>query len=226
MYNMAIWTPKHSAGVRTQWAPPPEDTSWTEGNLLVYSTQIKQVSIIHVENIYRYMHHWLVEEGWGSIHGKGDPKWIEDFYGEYRDQQGHKEIRWWWRLKNSHGGIAGEHPFFRCRWDIDVLTTNMKRVEIMYKGKKIKPYVGEMIIWFNSILEVDIHGWFNDNSKFALGKVLQEYFLRMLYKDRFREQEIELRRNSERFVEDLKFYLDLNRVSEVRKRMSEEKQWF
>ena len=81
-------------------------------------------------------------------------------------------------------------------------------------------------MWFNSILEIDINGWFNDNSKFALGKVLHEYFLRMIYKDRFREQEIELRRRAERFVEDLKFYLELNRVSEARKRMSEEKQWF
>ncbi|AJF61761.1 TPA: hypothetical protein HA239_01645 [Candidatus Woesearchaeota archaeon] len=223
---MTIWTPKHPGGVRTQWAPPPEDTSWTEGNLLVYSTQIKQVRIVHLENIYRFMHHWLTEEGWTSIHSVGDRKWIEDFYGEYRDQQGHKEIRWWWRLRNNHGGIAGEHPFFRYRWDIDVLTTNMKRVEIMYKGKKIKPYVGEFLMWFNSILEIDINGWFNDNSKFALGKVLHEYFLRMIYKDRFREQEIELRRRAERFVEDLKFYLELNRVSEARKRMSEEKQWF
>ena len=225
---MTIWTPKHGAGIRSQWAPPPNDATWDESNLLVYSTQIKQVRILHLENIYRYMYHWLTEEGWTSTSATSaaDAKWFEDFYGEYRDQQGHKEIRWWWRLQKSHGGIGGVHPFFNFKWHIDVLTTNMKRTEIVYKGKKIKPYVGEFLMWFNAILEIDIKGWFQKDSKFMLGKVLEDFFLRMIYKDRMREQEIELRRSSERFIEDIKFYINLNRASDVRKPISEHKQWF
>ncbi len=221
---MTTWTPKHPAGIQSQWAPPPSDATWGESNLLVYSTQIKQVRVLHLENIYRYMYHWLSEEGWTSP--KGD-KWFEDFYGEYRDQQDHKEIRFWWRIQKSHAGIAGgDHPFFRFKWYIDVLTTNMKRVEIMYKGKKIKPYVGEFLLWFNAVLELDINNWFQKSSEFMLGKVLEDFFLRMIYKDRMREQEIELRRASERFIEDLKFYINLNRASDLRKPLSEHKQMF
>ncbi len=220
---MTIWTPKHKAGIRSQWAPPPKDATWEESNILVYSTQIKQVRIFHLENIYRYMYHWLTEEGWKSEHGD---KMFEVFFGEYRDQHGHKEVRWWWRLKKSHGGIGGAHPFFRFKWYIDVLTTNMKRTEIMYKGRKIKPYVGEFLMWFNAILEIDINNWFTKKSTFKLGKVLEDFFLRMIYKDRMREQEIELRRASERFIEDIKYYIGLHRASDVRKPMDEDRQWF
>jgi hypothetical protein len=222
---MTVWTPKHAAGIQSQWAPPAANAKWDESDVLVYSTQIKQVRVVHIENVYRYMWHWLTEEGWKSPN-PDLPKAIEDFYGEYRDQQDHKEIRWWWRTQKSHGGIAGAHQFFRFKWHIDVMTTNMKRIEIVYKGKKIKPYMGEMIIWFNAILQLDINNWFTGTSDFKLGKVLEDFFLRMIYKDRMREQEIELRRVSERFVEDLKHYIGLNRASDVRKPLSEEKQWF
>ncbi len=227
--TMTIWTPKlpGGAGVRSQWAPEMTGV-WKESNILVYSTQIKQERLIHLENVYRYMHHYLYEEGWKSVDGMekehesfADNK-FENFYGEYRDQEGHKEIRFWWRLFKSPGGIYGTHPYFRQRIYIDVLTTNMKRVEIMYKGKKIKPYSGEFILWFNSVLEMDFQNWFKKDPVLS---VLEDFFPRMIYKQRVREQEIELRRISERFIEDLKFYIGLNRNAEVRKPMEPEKEW-
>jgi len=225
---MTTWTPKHPGGVQSQWAPPAADAKWDESNLLVYNTQIKQVRLLHLENIYRYMYHWLKEESWSSVH-EGLPNAIEDFYGEARDQQGHKEIRFWWRVQKSPGGYAGgEHPFFNFKWYIDVLCTNVKRVEMMYNGKKIKPHVGEFLMWFNSVLEIDKNKWFHKDSKFQLGKILEDFFLRMIYKDRMREQEVELRRASERFIEDLKYYLNLNRNTtfDKRKPLSENQQWF
>ena len=50
---MTIWTPKVPSGIRTHWHPEDEG-EWKESNLLVYSTQIKQVRVIHIENVYRY----------------------------------------------------------------------------------------------------------------------------------------------------------------------------
>ncbi len=225
---MSIWTPKEKAGIKSQWAPETAGT-WGESNLLVYSTQIKQERIVHLENVYRYMHHYLAEEGWKaqeSLDNVEDTKRYENFYGEYRDQEGHKEIRFWWRLKKSFGGIAGSHSYFAQKAYIDVLTTNMKRVEMMYKGKKIKPYVGELIIWFNGILELDTNGWFNKNTGHPLLVILEDFFPRMIYKNRVREQEIELRRWCERFIEDLKFYMGLNRFDQKRVPMDTEKEWF
>lgn len=225
---MTIWTPKTPGGIRSHWAPETSG-AWKESNILVYSTQIKQERLIHLENVYRYMHHYLQEEGWRSPSGDF---WFEDFYGEYRDQEGHKEIRYWWRVNKSPGGIFGKHQYFKQSLYIDVLTTNMKRVEIMYKGKKIKPYVGEFIVWINAVLEMDINGWFSggkappyDKPHGVLG-ILEDFFPRMIYKQRVREQEVELRRIAERLVEDLKFYIGLNRSAEVRKPMDAEKQWF
>jgi hypothetical protein len=222
---MTIWTPKEPVGVKSHWAP---DTAgvWKESNILVYSTQLKQEKILHIENIYRYMHHYLYEEGWKAIESVGsvdDDKRYENFYGEYRDAEGHKEIRWWWRMQKSPGGIFGDHQYFRHRVFIDVLTTNMKRVEMIYKGKRIKPYIGEFILWFNSVLEMDYHDWFKTD---PILSILEDFFPRMIYKQRVREQEVELRRFSERFIEDLKFYIGLNRGAEVRKPMEAEKQWF
>jgi hypothetical protein len=224
---MTVWTPKEGkAGVKSHWAPT-KTGGWKESNILVYSTQIKQVKVVHLENVYRYMHHYLVEEGWRSFYGD---QWFEEFYGEGRDSEEHKEIRWWWRVQKSPGGIGGSHQYFRQRVFIDALTTNMKRIEIMYKGKKIKPYIGELIIWFNSILELDINNWFTDPKKNKGGNwllhVLEDFFPRMIYKHRIREQEIELRRFSERFVEDLKHFIGLRRVADFREPLSQERQWF
>jgi hypothetical protein len=225
---MTIWTPKDSVGglqgIKTQWHSydASDSATWKESNILVYSTQIKQERLIHIENVYRYMHHYLYEEGWKAMDGGGDNR-FENFFGEYRDQEGHKEIRWWWRMQKSPGGIFGTHPYFRQGIFIDVLTTNMKRVEIMYKGKKIKPYIGEFILWFNSILELDYQSWFKNDK---ILNVLEDFFPRMIYKQRIREQEIELRRISERTVEDIKFFIGLNRGADTRKPMEPEKQWF
>jgi len=222
---MTIWTPKEPVGIKSQWAPVTEDAQWKESNILVYSTQIKQERLIHLENVYRYMHHYLTEEGWKHEHGD---KWIEDFYGEYRDKEGHKEIRFWWRMQKNPAGISAPkpHSYFRQKCYIDVLTTNMKRVEIMYKGKKIKPYIGEFILWFNTVLELDVNGWFTGPNKHGVLSILDEFWPRMIYKERIREQEVELRRFSERFMEDLKFYMGLNRAAETRKPMESNKQWF
>jgi hypothetical protein len=231
---MTIWTPKEKLqGIKTQWHSYDADdkATWKESNILVYTTQIKQERLIHIENVYRYMHHYLYEEGWKAIDDKGETildNRFENFFGEYRDQDGHKEIRWWWRMQKSPGGIFGAHPYFRQRIFIDVLTTNMKRVEIMYKGKKIKPYIGEFILWFNSILELDYKGWFKkkEDGGDPVLNILEDFFPRMIYKQRIREQEIELRRISERTVEDVKFFIGLNRGAETRKPMEPEKQWF
>ena len=225
---MTIWTPKTPGGVRSHWAPETAGT-WKESNILVYSTQIKLGRLVHLENVYRYMHHYLSEEGWTSKSADGKDKWFEDFYGEYRDQEDHKEIRCWWRLQKACGGIFGQHAYFRHSLYIDILTTNMKRVEIMYNGKKIKPYFGEFLLWVNAVVEMDINGWFSGKPGVEAHKVLsilEDFFPRMIYKNRVREQEIELRRISEMFVEDVKFYIGLNRSSDVRKPMEPNKQWF
>jgi hypothetical protein len=175
------------------------------------------------------MHHWLAEEGWKakdrmSPDNVEDMKRYENFYGEYRDQEDHKEIRFWWRAQKSPGGIFGWHQYFRWSFYLDVLTTNMKRVEIMYNGKKIKPYMGEFILWLNVILEMDINGWFSTHPVLS---ILEDFFPRMIYKQRVREQEVELRRSGERFIEDLKFYIGLNRVSDTRQPMElKTGQWF
>ncbi|MEM3374698.1 MAG: hypothetical protein QXE31_05795 [Candidatus Woesearchaeota archaeon] len=222
---MTIWTPKADVGIKSQWAPQ-KDGRWDESNILVYSTQIKQERIIHLENVYRYMWHYFSEEGWNASESIGDVddnKRYEVFFGEYRDSQGHKEIRFWWRMQKNCGGIAGVHNYFLYKVYVDVLTTNMKRIEMTYKGKKIKPYVGEFILWFNSILVLDRNGWFKKDGPLS---VFADFFPRMIYKDRIREQEIELRRFSERFIEDLKFFIGLNRLNAVRQPLEPEKEWF
>ena len=217
---MTIWTPKEKAGIRTHWHPE-ENGTWEDSNILVYSTQIKQVRVVHLENVYRYMYHYLSEEGWKSPDGD---KRYEVFYGETKDSHDHKEIRWWWRMQKSHGGMGEPHPYFKQEAYIDVLSTGMKRIEIMHKGKKIKPYIGELIIWFNTVLVLDKNNWFETH---WLLKMMQDFWPRMIYKDRVREQEVELRRFSERFVEDLKFFIGLNsRISGTRKHFEPETQWF
>jgi len=214
---VTIWIPKGEfPAIQEDYRSYHAD--W-KGNILSYRTEIRQQGVIHLENLYRYMYHYLAEEGWVS-RDDGSKEW-EVYYMEHRTQQEVRdEIKIWWRLVMGPGfgpgGIAGEHPFFGYYLDIDFLCYHVHRIEMMHQGRKIKPYIGDVTIYVTAILIIDINDWF---SKGGLLAILQEYFVRRIYKRNIREHEVELRRLATRYVDDWKHFMTLARYSDTERKV-------
>jgi hypothetical protein len=216
---MTIWIPKGEfPSIQDDYRKFHGD--W-KGNILAYRTEIRQQRVIHLENLYRYMYHYLTEEGWIAA---DDPitsgsKEFEVYYMEHRKQdETRDEIKIWWRLKlgpgYGPGGMVGFHPFFNYLLSIDFLCYHVKRIEMMHQGRKIKPFLGDVTLWITSVLELDSQGWFEGS---GIMDILQEYFIRRIYKRNIREHEVELRRLTNRYVDDFKHFIGLLRFKEERK---------
>ena len=95
---MVIWIPK---GEFPHWQEKFK-AGWKGSNILAYKTEIRQYRVVNFESLYRYMYHYVTEEGWKAPDGS---KEIEPFYGELRSQDGYKEMRTWWRAGKSWGGL-------------------------------------------------------------------------------------------------------------------------
>ena len=64
---MVIWIPK---GEFPHWQEH-FNAGWKNSNILAYRSEIRQKRVIHFENLYRYMYHYLTEEGWKDQWGHG-----------------------------------------------------------------------------------------------------------------------------------------------------------
>ncbi|MBN2422985.1 hypothetical protein JXB41_07195 [Candidatus Woesearchaeota archaeon] len=212
----------------TLWIPKGEFPALNEdyrnfkgdwkGNILAYRTEMRQQRVIHLQNLYRYMYYYLTEEGWVDV--KDDSKNFEVYYLESRKEDSSRsEMRIWWRMKMGPGfgpgGMVGTHPFLRYLFNVDFLCYKVKRIEIVHQGRTIKPYMGDITIWFTAILELDYCKWFEKEG--GLMDILKEYFVRRIYKRNIREHEIELRRLANRYVDDFKHFIGLLRYKEDRK---------
>ncbi|MBN1502474.1 hypothetical protein JW930_02940 [Candidatus Woesearchaeota archaeon] len=214
---MTVWVPK---GEFPHWEENIEQQDSWRGNVLAFKTHIRQENVIHFENLYRYMYHYVTDEGWKHADGS---RHIEHFYGEKRDQENAKELRAWWRAEKQCGGIFGPHSFLKYKLYVDFLCYHLTRIEITYGGKKIKPYVGDVNIWITTVLEIDYNNWQEVSSLMGL---FYEYFIRRIYKRNIRDHEVELRRFAARFASDIKYFINMTRDSELRLPMHLEKQWF
>jgi hypothetical protein len=217
---MTIWIPKGEfPSIQKDYRELHGD--W-KGNILAYRTEVRQQGVVHLENLYRYMYYYLCDEGWVA-NDTGDPadKDFEVYYVEHRDQTDkRKEIRIWWRLELGPGfgpgGMAGVHPFLKYHLSVDFQCFHVKRIEMVHKGRQIKPYIGDVTFWITAILEIDYCGWFEGG---GLMDILQEYFVRRIYKRNIREHETELRRLANRYADDFKHFIGLLRYTEDRKLM-------
>lgn len=216
---MTVWVPK---GEFPHWEENLElQASWKNSNILSFKTHIRQENVIHFENLYRYMYHYITDEGWKCL--EDGSRHIEHFYGEKREQDGSRELRAWWRAKKDPGGIFPNHAFLRYVLYVDFLCYNLQRIEIIHQGKKIKPYIGDVNIFITAIVDIDYQNWKDKDKIFGLA---YEYFIRRWYKRNLRDHEIECKRFASRFSSDIKYFIEMTRESEMRLPEHLEKQWF
>ncbi|MFH0978095.1 MAG: hypothetical protein V1837_02215 [Candidatus Woesearchaeota archaeon] len=164
-------------------------------------TRVKYKDVFDMKQMYADMHDWLVEQEWTS---SKDSDFKEIFYHHRWTQTGGEEVRFWWRMEK----IPTQNKFYKWELDINVLTVNLKRTEVVIDGKKFKAFTGEPEIKIFARMIADYeHKWKNH---WFLKHVRTLFFKRIFYKN-MEMHRIELYREVYRFTEFMKTHFKLIR---------------
>lgn len=131
----------------------------------------------HLKNFYKFLHDWLIDEGYVGEDGKDTS--IEKYYFEKRTKAG-KEIWWWWR---SHYDPDGG-TYYRFHLDFDAHILTLKDTEIVRNGRKVKTNNGEIDFFITARLELDPH------NRIKLKNPLTKKFFEMYY-ERWRSKDLD-----------------------------------
>ncbi len=134
--------------------------------------RIKSKEVIHVNNLYKMMHEWFVEQEYCD-----DNEFFPETY--YREKRGPNGRRMYvlWRLRKE----PEYNPFYTRDMDVLIKCEHIKDVEIMQGGKKFKTNVGEVEIKCWSHMVVDAKGKWRKH--WFLKHFLDIYWQRIFYRD-------------------------------------------
>lgn len=190
------------------------DTGDEEHNIQVAYVNIENEETFHMKNLYKLIHDWLSEEGFLDIYGEDvNP---EVFYLERILGSGAKEHRIWWRcLRNPR-----DSNYYRYFLKIDFMTLNMKSIEVMHQGHKMKTDRGDVIIQIWAYLQLDYK---QEWRKHKYLKSVDSFFRKRLYKAQVESYKIDLYKTVYRLQNTIKQYLKLKTVYEMPKPFHPEK---
>jgi len=195
------------------------DLSKGEKDILVAKIYVENEETFHMKNLYKLIYEWLMEEGftdiYGDVVGDGNP---ETFYMERILGTGAKEHRIRWRcLMNPKGST-----YYRYFLKIDYTTINMKSIEVMHQGYKMKTDRGDVIINLEAWLQLDYKNeW--DKTPFLNRKFIQKVFRNRIYKEQVESYKVDLYKMTYRLQNTIKQYLKLKTLYEMPKPFHPEK---
>jgi hypothetical protein len=187
-------------------------------DIKVAALNIESEDTFHMKNLYKLIHDWLDEEGftdlYGDRHPKGNP---EIFYLErINAASGAKEHRIRWRC------IKSKNSYYRFFLKVDFMTLNMKSIEVMHQGYKMKTDRGDAIINIEAWLQLDYNNeW--DKTPFLKNPRIKEIFRNRIYKEQIESYKVELYKTAYRLQNTIKQYLKLKTLYEMPKPFHPEK---
>lgn len=160
-----------------------------------YSGKIKQKGIFNFRKFYNFAYDWLRSEGYKII----EKNYTEDIKGGTKKT----EIKWDAKKKIS--------DYFRFMIELDWLTLNMKNVEVLKDGKKVKMNSGETELRVKGVLLKDYEHRWEDRPVF---KLLRGIFDRYIIKSRVEKYEDKVTDEAEEFLLQCKSYLAMEGKTE------------
>lgn len=180
-------------------------------DILVSQMEIENEDTFHMKNLYKMIHDWLLEEGF--VDQFDDTENPEIFYLERILGTGLKEHRIWWRVLRYPGGKASS-GYYRYFLKIDFLTLNMKSIEVMHQGHKMKTDRGDCIIKIWAWLQLDYDKkWRNSDFLMRFDKL----FRNRIYKAQIEAYKVDLYKTTYRLQNVIKQYLKLKTIYEMPK---------
>jgi hypothetical protein len=146
--------------------------------------RVKARDVVHVLNLYRMMHQWLVEERYA----KENADFPEVYYRERKREQGNYSFIFW-----RCAYVPQNNPFYRRVFDINIKILGAKDIEVVQEGKKFKTNTAEVEIKVWAWLEVDFQQ--NWRNHWFLKHFLDIYWRRLFFRD-FENHKQEVLRDS------------------------------
>ena len=194
-------------------------TTWIdEDKIMAHQFVVHNEQVFHLKNTYTYLWDWLKDEGFLGLTQDEEPieERIETYYEEKRPQPGMREIRVWWRTAMVPEG----NTFYRYRLNFFYEVLHIKKVDIMFHGRKATADDGEIILRVDAILELDYQRKWRGH---AILKHLFPYFSKRIFKKIREDHEEELRRRAVRLQEDIKRLLELQNYEKYPERFHVER---
>ena len=162
--------------------------------------EIRHKYICVIDALYETMHAWIVEHGWEALYGAGQEGDIETMF--YLNEENHPLYNYnvWWRLKKDINSQV------RYIMNIDMIGIAIKKVEVVWKGKKYSAQNGEFTFHINGRVEIDYK---NKWEKSRLMKTFMGYITRRLMKNDYENYKEDLRKEIERFKAFMKTFFGL-----------------
>jgi hypothetical protein len=161
--------------------------------------EIKYKGQFSFEMLYKLMYMWFYENGFKDEDGAGDK--IEHLYYEKRNTNGTKELWIWWRVNKP------ESPYFTYKIRIECHVLNLKEIETLVEGQKVKTSELTCSIFF------DAHLVYNDGkldiTKNWFTNLFQDYFFRTIHRKQVEDKKNELYRIAHNLINNVKQHLGL-----------------
>lgn len=180
----------------------PEPKSISLG-VPAYNFEFTNEQVFSLKNFYKYVHDWMVEEGFDCLNGKEVP---EVFYAEKRSQSGMRENRIWWRFK-----MSTDNPRITYFVNINWLILAMTDTQAVVGGEKMKAQKGEVNMFVTSFMETE-YADIKKNKIFNIPFFANMFhtFEKKVHRPLKEGYEKELVDMMKRLQEELKSYLSLN----------------
>jgi hypothetical protein len=188
-------------------------------DILVARMVVENEETFHLKNLYKLLYSWLDEEGFYDIYGdrviNGNP---ETFYLERISGTASREHRIRWRCTRN----PNSSTYYRYYLKIDWVTLNMKSIEVMHQGYKMKTDRGDIIITIEAWLQLDYsEGW--EKNSFLRSTFIQRLFRNRIYKEQIESYKVDLYKTAYRLQNTIKQYLKLKTLYEMPKPFHPEK---
>jgi len=190
-------------------------------DIQVASLHVESEDTFHMKNLYKLIHDFLDEEGFTDIYGDRHPEANpEIFYLERLNaSSGTREhrIRWRYIKMPKYGG-----EYYRYFLKVDFLTINMKSIEVMHQGYKMKTDRGDAVINIEAWLQLDYN---NEWEKAPIIKApwIRRLFRNRIYKAQVEAYKIDLYKIAYRLQNTIKQYLKLKTLYDMPKPFHPEK---
>jgi hypothetical protein len=166
-------------------------------------TRIKYKDVFHLKNLYKYMHEWLINDGWGT---HNDTLWPEVLYLSNQRADG-EEIWFWWRLNKYRDNK--EIFYYKKVMDIDTHVLYLKNVEKVINGQKMKANDGEVEIIIKARLVIDPDKSWREH---WFLKHINDFYWMRYNKPKLEQQKQELYQDAYKFHAALKNYFKMYQV--------------
>ena len=104
--------------------------------------------VCNLRALIKTVHDWLLDRKWEDRSGSED-KFLESFYFEKQTVRG-KEVWIWWRCQKKGGT-----PYIMNYLNVDFHLRDIKDVEIVYKGQKLKAQQGKIEVMISGKMVFD-----------------------------------------------------------------------